>query len=68
MVSSDGLKTLTRDKDGCIILWVQKAGEWLRSKELVHPQKAGYQDAFFSNNVPMLWGVDNDRAIAITKY
>jgi WD40 repeat protein len=67
-ISSDGEKVISRDLDGTTLLWKLKSGRWSIAKELIHPQQAGYQDAFFSHNVPMLWSTDKEMARAITKY
>lgn len=68
-LSKDAKKIISRDRDGTIILWSLHAqGESFTARELAHPQQAGYVDAFFSNNVPVLWNAAEDFAWVMTKY
>ncbi|HXW53335.1 MAG TPA: hypothetical protein VEL47_04425 [Myxococcota bacterium] len=67
-LSRDRQKLISKDKDGTVILWWLKDNKWTIGRWLTSTQKTGYQDAFFSHNVPMRWRADREYATAITGF
>ncbi len=67
-LSGDGQKFISRDMDGTILLWVLRENQWRKGSELVHPQKDGYQDVFFRQNVALLWMVNREWATPNSRH